>query len=37
MPERLHVTIDDGEPDGLYEVIEGRIVEQTTAKAGEPA
>ena len=28
-PERLDVSIDPGEPDGLYEVIDGRIVEKT--------
>ncbi|MFI5458264.1 MAG: Uma2 family endonuclease [Isosphaerales bacterium] len=27
-PERLDVPIDPGEPDGLYEVIDGRIVEK---------
>jgi Uma2 family endonuclease len=27
-PERLDVSIDLGEPDGLYEVIDGRIVEK---------
>ncbi len=29
-PERLDVATDPGEPDGLYEVIDGRIVEKTT-------
>ncbi len=28
-PERLDVLTDQGEPDGLYEVIDGRIVEKT--------
>jgi len=28
-PERLDVPIDQGEPDGLYEVIDGCIVEKT--------
>ena len=28
-PERLDVPIDHGEPDCLYEVIDGRIVEKT--------
>ena len=28
-PERLDVPTDQGEPDGLYEVIDGRIVEKT--------
>jgi len=27
-PERLDVSTDNGEPDGLYEVIDGRIVEK---------
>ena len=27
-PERLDVSIDLGEPDGLYEVIDGRFVEK---------
>jgi Uma2 family endonuclease len=28
-PERFDVSIDPGEPDGLYEVIDGRVVEKT--------
>jgi hypothetical protein len=28
MPERLEVPIDPGEPEGLYEVIDGRVVEK---------
>jgi hypothetical protein len=28
-PDRLDVPIDQDEPDGLYEVIDGRIVEKT--------
>jgi len=28
-PERLDVPTDNGEPDGLYEVIDGRIVEKS--------
>jgi len=29
-PDRLDVPTDNGEPDGLYEVIDGRIVEKST-------
>jgi Uma2 family endonuclease len=29
LPEQLDVSTDDREPDGLYEVIDGRVVEKT--------